>query len=151
MSICKYWLIPNCTNKTFDYLLIICIQWISEELVMSTRHMIKDWVGVELTNNRHMHTSQFDKTSCVHRGLMLPQKVHQIGLKTIFKEPIFTAVKVKVQFVSQQTSQGKYVHLLEHTTVPVELPQTCWRYSTRQLLRINGCILPSIRFLICWT
>ena len=56
------------TMKTFDYLLIICIQWISdlEELVMSMRDMIEGWVRVESKKNLHMHNqSQFDKTSVV--------------------------------------------------------------------------------------
>ena len=53
---------------------------------------------------------------------MIPWKVNQISLKTIFKEPIFTAVKGKNP-VCDATNISVHVHLSEHTTAPFELPQ----------------------------
>ena len=88
--------------------------------------------------------------SCVHRGLMLLWKVHQISLKTIFKEPIFISVESKSP-VCYSTNISVHVHLSEHTTAPVELPKPCWRYWAWQLLKMNDYILSFIRFLICWT
>ena len=138
LNIYECWLIPNCTNKTFDYLFTICIQWIGEELVMSTRDMIEGWLGVKIyEHSAHAHFSIWQNSSCVHRRLMFPWKVHQISLKTIFKELIFTF--------------SVHVYLSEHTTAPVELLLPGWRYSAWQLLKTNYYILSAIRFLICLT
>ena len=77
---------------------------------------------------------------------MLPWKVHQIGLKRIFKKLIFTAVECKNP-VCDSTNISAHVHLSEHTT-PVELlPQPCRRYSTWQLWKINGHIYKMPRLL----
>ena len=147
---------PNCTNKTFDYLQVNNMHSVNQWRTGNEHEIhdtVEDWVRVELTNNLRMHSLlNLTKLQCVHRGLMLPWKVHQIyvSLKTIFKELIFTVVEGKSP-VCDSTNVSVHVHLLEHTTVPVELPQPCWRYSTWQLLKIYHYILSSIRFLICKT
>ena len=55
---------------------------------------------------------------------MLSRKVHQIGLETIFKEPLYTAAEGGSP-VCDLPNISVHVHLSEHTIKLVELLQPC--------------------------
>ena len=109
------------------------------------RRLSQSWTYEQ---SAHAHFSIWQNFSCVHRGLMLPWKVHQIGLKAIFKEPIFTAVDGKSP-VCRSTNITVHVHF--RSTLQRQLScQPCWRYSIDNWQYTITFYLPQDSS-FCWT